>query len=412
MKSRILIATGVGLSLALLAAGCGGSSGDNAGDSDGDSVGVNGKTILVGGTAPLSGSYAVYAAEAQGAEAYFNMVNKAGGVNGYKIEYKVYDDQYNPGTALTQVKKLVESDKVFALVNEVGTSSNSALLPYYKSHPTLPVVAPGAGGDLFAQAGFMANVFPVGPKFEDEAALLTNYAVDELGAKSVSLAYEDDAVGQPALPGFQSAMASNGAKQGTTLAVPLTATDFTGYAQRLKSAGADAVVLWAASSAVTGIQKAAASMGYHPTWLVSWFSLSDVFKSLGGQPGTYFDAWNTPPQVDTAAIRTYKKALKDSFGESKGEKLVGSLSQQGWTDASVFVAGLKKMFAMGLPPTQANLMKALDTLKDWDNGLAFGITFTPTSHGGVGQEAILQATSDGGFKVVKTGIQLGSATGN
>ena len=59
--------------------------------------GVTSNTILLGGTAPLTGSSSAYAAISRGADAYFKYVNARGGVNGRKIEYRVLDDAYNAG---------------------------------------------------------------------------------------------------------------------------------------------------------------------------------------------------------------------------------------------------------------------------------------------------------------------------
>src|SRR5579871_1844982 len=59
-------------------------------------VGVTKDTILLGGTAALSGPAAAYGALARASDAYFHYVNDNGGVNGRKITYKYLDDAYNP----------------------------------------------------------------------------------------------------------------------------------------------------------------------------------------------------------------------------------------------------------------------------------------------------------------------------
>ena len=58
--------------------------------------GITDKTILLGGTAPLSGPASAYASVARGAAAYFKYANTRGGVNGRTITYKYLDDAYNP----------------------------------------------------------------------------------------------------------------------------------------------------------------------------------------------------------------------------------------------------------------------------------------------------------------------------
>ncbi len=65
-----------------------------------------------------------------GAKAYFDYVNAKGGVNGRKIEYRYYDDAYNPAQTVQLTRRLVEQDKVFAVFNSVGTANNLAIRDY------------------------------------------------------------------------------------------------------------------------------------------------------------------------------------------------------------------------------------------------------------------------------------------
>ena len=58
--------------------------------------GISSKRILIGGTVPLSGEAAAFGSVGPGAKAYFDYVNAQGGVNGRRIEYRYYDDGYDP----------------------------------------------------------------------------------------------------------------------------------------------------------------------------------------------------------------------------------------------------------------------------------------------------------------------------
>ena len=91
--------------------------------------GVTSTSILLGGTAPLTGPSAAYAAVSRGAEAYFKYVNARGGVNGRKIEYRVVDDGYSASETVALTHQLVEQDKVFAMFNSLGTAGNLAVRP-------------------------------------------------------------------------------------------------------------------------------------------------------------------------------------------------------------------------------------------------------------------------------------------
>src|SRR3954467_11871960 len=105
--------------LSLVVAGCGRD--DEGGGGGGEkSPGVTDKSIKLGGSYPFSGPASAYASIAAGAKARFKAENAKGGVDGRKIDFITLDDGYEPQRAVTNVRRLVEQDKVFALFNTLG----------------------------------------------------------------------------------------------------------------------------------------------------------------------------------------------------------------------------------------------------------------------------------------------------
>ena len=92
--------------------------------------GITATSILLGGTVPLTGEAAAFGSVAPGARAYFDYVNSKGGVNGRKIEYRYYDDAYDPAQTVQLTRRLVEQDRVFAIFGSVGTANNLAIRDY------------------------------------------------------------------------------------------------------------------------------------------------------------------------------------------------------------------------------------------------------------------------------------------
>src|SRR5262249_59175293 len=86
--------------------------------------GVTSTSVLLGGTVPITGEAAAFGTVAPGAKAYFDYVNAKGGVNGREIEYRYYDDAYNPAQTVQLTRRLVAQDKVFAVLNSVGTPTH------------------------------------------------------------------------------------------------------------------------------------------------------------------------------------------------------------------------------------------------------------------------------------------------
>ena len=84
--------------------------------------GVAADKIVFGQAAALEGPAAALGTGMRdGILAAFAEANKAGGVHGRKLELTSVDDGYEPNKSIEAVKKLIETDKVFALMGPVGT---------------------------------------------------------------------------------------------------------------------------------------------------------------------------------------------------------------------------------------------------------------------------------------------------
>src|SRR5580698_8889258 len=96
--------------------------------------GASDTEIKIGQTMPYSGPASAYGTIGKVEAAYFQKVNKEGGVNGHKINLISVDDGYSPPKAVEQVRKLVEQDQVLFIFQPLGTPSNAAIQPYLNSN--------------------------------------------------------------------------------------------------------------------------------------------------------------------------------------------------------------------------------------------------------------------------------------
>lgn len=92
--------------------------------------GVTDQEIKLGQTMAYSGPVSPSAAVGRGALAYFEKVNREGGVNGRKIRLISLDDAYSPPRAYEQTRKLVEEEEVLAIVGSIGTPTGVAAQAY------------------------------------------------------------------------------------------------------------------------------------------------------------------------------------------------------------------------------------------------------------------------------------------
>src|SRR5206468_7782793 len=113
--------------------------------------GVTADTITFGQAAVLEGPASALGLGMQlGLNAAFNEVNAKGGVHGRKIKLISVNDGYEPDRAIAATKKLIEEDKVFALVGAVGTPTSAAAQPIATA-AKVPFVG------AFTGAGFLRN---------------------------------------------------------------------------------------------------------------------------------------------------------------------------------------------------------------------------------------------------------------
>ena len=117
--------------------------------------GVTDDTIKIGGSATLSGPTASIGVEVVGAAgAYFDLINQRGGINGRKIDFITYDDLGDSSQYLANVKKLIEQDKVVALVTGFG----DATVEYIASQGT-PTITFGVSPATFSSK--YPTIYPV-----------------------------------------------------------------------------------------------------------------------------------------------------------------------------------------------------------------------------------------------------------
>ncbi|MDY4585656.1 MAG: ABC transporter substrate-binding protein [Oscillospiraceae bacterium] len=87
------------------------------------------KTLLIGGTGPLTGDYATYGISVQqGAQIAVDEINEKGGVNGYTVKLEIEDDQADPQQAVQAYAKLMDNGMNLSL----GSTTSGACVALVK----------------------------------------------------------------------------------------------------------------------------------------------------------------------------------------------------------------------------------------------------------------------------------------
>ena len=95
--------------------------------------GASDTEIKLGQTVPHSGPGSLYGVLGRVGEAYFQMLNEKGGINGRKVKFFTMDDAYSAPKCVEATRRLVEQEEVLALYGSLGTAPQTAVHKYLNS---------------------------------------------------------------------------------------------------------------------------------------------------------------------------------------------------------------------------------------------------------------------------------------
>ena len=204
--------------------------------------GVSDSEIILGSHTDLSGPVAIWGVGSiNGARMRFEEANEAGGVHGRQIKFVVEDTQYQIPRAIQAANKLINRDKVFAMVLALGTPTNNAVLTQ-QLKAGIPNMFPLTGArsmvepyhDLkFAQRGI----------YYDEIRAGVKYFLEEMGKEKPCVIYQDTDYGQEILEGAEDQLKEMGQALVGVSAHKPTESEFTASIIRLRNAQCDVVFM-------------------------------------------------------------------------------------------------------------------------------------------------------------------------
>src|SRR5262249_24888770 len=178
---------------------------------------------------------------ATGVKMRFDVINETGGIHGRKIRLVVEDTQSQVPRAVQAGTKLINRDKIFAMVAPLGTPMNNALFKdqFDAGVPNLfPLSAARSMYEPFNKLKFYGAA-----SYVDQVRAAINYFVTKKGKKAVCAMYQDTDFGKEVLDGVQMQVDKMKIKLAETTTHKPTDQDFTAQITRLKAAGCDLVVL-------------------------------------------------------------------------------------------------------------------------------------------------------------------------
>jgi branched-chain amino acid transport system substrate-binding protein len=240
--------------------------------------GVTATQLTLGGTLPLTGVAAAYGSVGRGADAYFKYVNSKGGVFGRKIVYKYLDDEFNVAKTIAETQELVEQDQVLAIFNSVGTEHALAVRAYLNDRK-VPQLFVGSGVSKLA-TDHAKYPWSMGylPSFAGEGAIYGRYIAAHKPNAKIAVLYESSDFGKDMLNGLRRGLRGK-AKIVGTQSYEVADNDVSSQMAKLKSSGANTLMLFATPQFAIFGYVGAFRLGWHPQVYVTSVSISpDIMK--------------------------------------------------------------------------------------------------------------------------------------
>lgn len=236
--------------------------------------GVSDTEIKIGHTNPYSGNLSAYGAIGKAIQAYWDMVNAEGGINGRKITFISYDDGFSPAKTVELVRKLVEDDRVFLIFQLLGTPTNTAVQKYLnqKKVPQL-FVATGASkwGDP------ENNPWTMGwqPDYNTEAGIYAKHILTTVPDARIGVLWQNDDSGKDYVAGLMKGLGKENEKK-VVMSVSYEATDPTVDSQiiQLKNSGANVFFNDASPKFAAQAIRKASEIGWRPVHYLANISAS------------------------------------------------------------------------------------------------------------------------------------------
>ncbi len=369
------------------------------------SQGVSKTEITVGSIQDLSGPIAGFGKQVRlGMMLRVDEVNQQGGVNGRKLKLLVEDSAYDPKRAVLAAQKLVNQDKIFAMVGHIGTAHNMAAMPVQFEKNVINFFPVTAAREMYEP--FHRLKYSFAATYYDQIRVMAPKLAREKGAKKVCTIYQDDEFGLEIARGAEAGLKAAGMELAEKTTFKRGATDFSSQVARMKSAGCDMVVLGTLIRETIGTIGESRKTGFSPLFLGSSGAYTDLIHKLGGPAmnGLYAAHTVQHPYLDEASqpIRFWATKYKTQFNEDPTV-----FSVYGYLAIDSFVRAASKA---GPNLSTDTFIKAMDTMvipPDF-----FGSaeqTFSPTKRLG-SDAARLSQIVDGKWKVVSDYVKTTAAS--
>jgi branched-chain amino acid transport system substrate-binding protein len=351
--------------------------------------GVTDTEVVIGSSVSASGPLGPLGAGIRdGAAAYFNRVNQQGGVAGRKIRFVALDDAYVVDRTVANVNKLINEDKVFALLGNTGTPNVMAAIPIVTA-AKVPLFGPFTGAEEIRK-DFNRYLFTVTASYAEEMEKVIEH-ITTFGINQIAVVYLNNGFGKSGLAGVERAMEKRNLKVMGTAPVEADSSDVKAAVDVMARLQPQVIIMATAGKVSADYIKEHKARSLNTQfYCLSVTSNAQLSGALGANirgvavSQTMLFPWSPTSKL----VKDYQDTLKSSQQTD-----YSYASIQGFLTAKVFVEGLRRA---GRDLSRERLITSLESMSRVDID-GYQISFSPTNHHGSKYVDITVLGKDGRF---------------
>ena len=327
--------------------------------------------IRIGNIVPYSGPLSEFGAIGKAEVAYFDMINDRGGINGRKVRFITRDDNSDPMAALDLTRNLVEKDEVHLMFGSFGSPGNLATR-WYLNEKKVPQLFVASGDEELSQPKAFPWTMGWQPPFRSEGRIYANYIQAYYPRKKIVVLWQNDQFGRMLYKGIQEGLGELNRHVLVDIAFDIDDEHLEGHVSILKRSGADIFVFLGVPSTAAQVIKLAASLKWHPVFIVNDASASianamapaGLENSAGVISAAFLKDPSDPAWKDDPAMKDWF-AFMDKYHQV--ESTNNSAALYGYAAAEALTQVLKQC---GDDLSHENIMRQAASLRDYHPSVA------------------------------------------
>ncbi|PCI85271.1 MAG: branched-chain amino acid ABC transporter substrate-binding protein [Hyphomicrobiales bacterium] len=360
-----------------------------------ETQGVSDTEVTFGSVSDLSGIFAAVGVPAvNGANLRFDEANAAGGVHGRMVKFIVEDNGYQLPRAMQGYNKLLNRDKVFAMLLSLGTPMNIAGFRLLDPKG-IPNISP-LSASLKMLGEPMHNKFSGFSSYFDQAAAGITFLADKYDAKNICAMYLPSEYGNEVVDGAKSAIEKLSLNFAAETTHKGDEADFVGSLSKLKAAECEVVIMALGVRQSITVVGTAKKMGLTDMQFLNTSAgfLGVVAAVPGGvTEGLYASSgWvDLAARASDAAPAKFIADYTAQYGSAPG-----GFAMLGYSAANQTIMALE---AAGKDLTTDSFIAGMETVDYMDDLMSAQITYGTGDHQGA-DDVVLSVVKDGGWVVV------------